>query len=169
MYDNILSKITKYLNPPNAHPSNAGPVNMSSNKVAAVNGIGNKQYGGPSNSIEATRSNPGYTYTNSAPREYMMTGGGRSRRHKRSHGSKKYARKRSLHHRLKHRKSGKRGHGHRHGHTKRRGQRGGYDQYLLNKAFTLGQRFPGFPLLPGQSALANPPPFMPYRNCPGGM
>jgi hypothetical protein len=24
-------------------------------------------------------------------------------------------------------------------------------------------------LLPGQSALANPPPFMPYRNCPGGM
>jgi hypothetical protein len=24
-------------------------------------------------------------------------------------------------------------------------------------------------LLPSQSALANPPPFMPYRNCPGGM
>jgi hypothetical protein len=24
-------------------------------------------------------------------------------------------------------------------------------------------------LLPNESALANPPPFMPYRNCPGGM
>jgi hypothetical protein len=24
-------------------------------------------------------------------------------------------------------------------------------------------------LLPSQSALANPPPFMPYRNCPRGM
>jgi hypothetical protein len=24
-------------------------------------------------------------------------------------------------------------------------------------------------LLPSNSALANPPPFMPYRNCPRGM
>jgi len=104
----------------------------------------------------------------------VMSGGGRSRRHRhrrsRSHssrrGSKKYARKRSLRHRLKHRKSSRRGRGR--GHTKRRGQRGGYAQYLSNQAFTLGQRLPGFPLLPKLSALANPPPFMPYRNCVGG-
>ena len=163
--DNILTKFTKFINPDDSHSSNGSVTNTSSNKVAAVNGIGNKQFGGPCNSAKALNSNPGFTYTNSAPRGYMMSGGGRSRRHKRSSGSKKYARKRSLRYRLKHKKSGKR----KHRHTKRRGQRGGYAQYLTNQAFTLGQRLPGFPLLPNESALANPPPFMPYRNCPGGM
>ena len=140
----------------NSHSTNGIDPNMASCQTAAVNG-GNTQYGGPDNSKQALAGNPGY--------KLIQGGGGRSRRHRRSRGSKKYARKRSLRYRLKHKKSGKR----KHGRTKRRGQRGGYAQYLTNQAFTLGQRLPGFPLLPSQSALANPPPFMPYRNCPGGM
>jgi hypothetical protein len=147
-------------NLPNAHGANGRDPNMASSQTAAVR-EGNTQFGGPKNSIEAMAGNPGYKLTYGG----KQSGGGRSRRHRRSRASKKYARKRSFRHRLKHRKSGKR----RHGHTKRRGQRGGYAQYLTNQAFTLGQRLPGFPLLPSQSALANPPPFMPYRNCPGGM
>jgi hypothetical protein len=125
---------------------------------------GNTQFGGPPTSAKALEGNPGYKLTHGSGKQ---SGGGRSRRHRHSRGSKKYARKRSLRYRLKHKKSGKRKHGHRR--TKRRGQRGGYAQYLTNQAFTLGQRLPGFPLLPNESALANPPPFMPYRNCPGGM
>ena len=147
------------------------------NQHSTVNGIsndkqygitpGNTQYAGSSTSDQALDGKGVIFITPGGQGVSKMSGGGRSRRHRRSRASKKYARKRSLRYRLKHRKSGKRKHGHRH--TKRRGQRGGYHQYLSNQAFTLGQRLPGFPLLPSQSALANPPPFMPYRNCPGGM
>ena len=142
----------------NSHGINGGPTFVSNNKPYGIT-PGNTQYAGSLTSREGLAGAGLYKIT--------QGGGGRSRRHRHSRGSKKYARKRSLRHRLKHRKSGKRKHGHRH--TKRRGQRGGYAQYLTNQAFTLGQRLPGFPLLPNESALANPPPFMPYRNCPGGM
>jgi hypothetical protein len=145
----------------NSHGADGRDPNMASCQTAAVRG-GNTQFGGPPTSAEALAGNPGYKLTHGSGKQ---SGGGRSRRHRRSRGSKKYARKRSLRYRLKHKKSGKR----KHGRTKRRGQRGGYAQYLTNQAFTLGQRLPGFPLLPNESALANPPPFMPYRNCPGGM
>lgn len=146
----------------NSHGANGRDPSIASNKTSAVT-PGNTQFGASGSASSLNREGL-YTLTHGGGKQ---SGGGRSRRHRRSRGSKKYARKRSLRHRLKHRKSGKRKHGHRH--TKRRGQRGGYAQYLTNQAFTLGQRFPGFPLLPSQSALANPPPFMPYRNCPGGM
>ena len=142
----------------NSHGINGGSTFVSSNKPYAVNG-GNTQYTGSLTSKEAMAGKGVMTIKSG------MSGGGRSRRHRRSRASKKYARKRSLRYRLKHKKSGKRGRAH----TKRRGQRGGYAQYLSNQAFTLGQRLPGFPLLPKLSALANPPPFMPYRNCPDGM
>ena len=145
----------------NSHGANGRDPFIASNKTSAVT-PGNTQFGGPTTSAKALAGDTGYKITNA-----KMSGGGRSRRHRRSRASKKYARKRSLRYRLKHKKSGKRNHGHRR--TKRRGQRGGYAQYLTNQAFTLGQRLPGFPLLPNESALANPPPFMPYRNCPGGM
>jgi hypothetical protein len=143
----------------NSHGANGRDPFIASNKTSAVT-PGNTQFGGPPTSAKALAGNAGYKIING-----KQSGGGRSRRHRRSRGSKKYARKRSLRYRLKHKKSGKR----KHGRTKRRGQRGGYAQYLTNQAFTLGQRLPGFPLLPNESALANPPPFMPYRNCPGGM
>lgn len=151
-------------NLPNAHGINGGSTHVANTQTSAVT-PGNMQFGGPNNSIEAMKGNGGYKLTYGG----KQSGGGRSKRHRHRHSraSKKYARKRSLRHRLKHRKSGKRKHGHRH--TKRRGQHGGYAQYLSNQAFTLGQRLPGFPLLPSESALANPPPFMPYRNCPRGM
>ena len=155
------------LNGGNAHSASVGPASVSSNATAGVNG-GNTQLAGSSTS-KAAMAGAGVMKIVPGGKG-VMHGGGRSRRHRhrrsRSHssrrGSKKYARKRSIRHRLKHRKSSRRGH------TKRRGQRGGYAQYLSNQAFTLGQRFPGFPLLPKLSALANPPPFMPYRNCVGG-
>ncbi len=152
------------LNLPNAHGANGRVPNMASSQTSAVR-EGNTQFGASGSAASLNRDGL-YKLTHGVGKQ---SGGGRSRRHRHRHsrGSKKYARKRSLRHRLKHRKSGKRKHGHRR--TKRRGQRGGYAQYLTNNAFTLGQRLPGFPLLPSQSALANPPPFMPYRNCPGGM
>ena len=160
----ILNNQHANLNGGNAHSASVGPTSVSSRATAAVSG-GNTQFGGPSTSARALA---GTGVMKIVPGGKGMSGGGRSRRHRRSRASKKYARKRSLRHRLKHRKSGKRGRGRGRSHTKRRGQRGGYAQYLTNQAFTLGQRLPGFPLLPSQSALANPPPFMPYRNCPGG-
>ena len=146
----ILNNQRVNLNGGDVNGINGGPTSVSSKVTAAVSG-GNTQYQGL---MKITSGGKG------------MSGGGRSRRHRRSHssrrGSKKYARKRSLRHRLKHRKSGRRGH------TKRRGQRGGAGSYSSNVALTFGQKFPGFPLLPNQSALANPPPFMPYRNCGSG-
>jgi len=145
----------------NSHGANGRDPSIASNKTSALT-PGNTQFGASGSAASLNREGL-YKLTHGS----KQSGGGRSRRHRHSRASKKYARKRSLRHRLKHRKSGKRKHGHRH--TKRRGQRGGYHQYLSNQAFTLGQRLPGFPLLPSQSALANPPPFMPYRNCPGGM
>lgn len=169
----ILNNQHANLNGGNAHSASLGPTSVSSRATAAVSG-GNKQFTGSSTSKAAMA---GAGVMKIVPGgNGVMRGGGRSRRHRhrrsRSHsshrGSKKYARKRSLRHRLKHRKSSRRGRGRGRSHTKRRGQRGGYAQYLTNQAFTLGQRLPGFPLLPSQSALANPPPFMPYRNCPGG-
>ena len=160
------SSVLKYeplANTNNSHSANGRDPNTASSQIAAVT-PGNTQYTGPLTSRGALGGNGVMTITSGSSGK-GMSGGGRSRRHRRSRGSKKYARKRSLRYRLKHKKSGKR----KHRHTKRRGQRGGYAQYLTNQAFTLGQRLPGFPLLPNESALANPPPFMPYRNCPGGM
>jgi len=140
--ESSVLKYERLANINNSHSANGIDPKMASSQTSAVT-PGNTQFGGPPTSAEALAGNAGYKII----------------------GSKKYARKRSLRYRLKHKKSGKR----KHRHTKRRGQRGGYAQYLTNQAFTLGQRLPGFPLLPSESALANPPPFMPYRNCPGGM
>ena len=157
----ILDKPNVFLNSNDVIGNTKTPGTAFSNTQKDAVTPGNMQFGGPPTSAKALAGNAGYKITHGG----KQFGGSRSRRHRRSRGSKKYARKRSLRYRLKHKKSGKR----KHRHTKRRGQRGGYAQYLTNQAFTLGQRLPGFPLLPSQSALANPPPFMPYRNCPGGI
>ena len=90
-----------------------------------------------------------------------MAGGGRrrrrsktsrrSRKNRHSHSrSRKYGRKRVTRHRS-------------------RSRRGGYAQYMTNVASSFGQSIPGFPLTSRMSALANPPPFRPYQNCPGGL
>jgi hypothetical protein len=45
---------------------------------------------------------------------------------------------------------------------------GGYAQFMTGLASSFGQSVPGFSLSSKMSALANPPPFRPYQNCPGG-
>jgi hypothetical protein len=40
---------------------------------------------------------------------------------------------------------------------------------MTNIASSFGQSMPGFPLTSRMSALANPTPFRPYQNCPGGL
>ena len=98
-----------------------------------------------------------------------MSGGGRRRRrsktsrrsrknrHSHSHSrSRKYGRKRVTRHRSRSR-------------SRSRSRRGGYSQYMSNVASSFGQSIPGFPLTSRMSALASPPPFRPYQNCPGGL
>lgn len=104
-----------------------------------------------------------------------MNGGGKTRksgRHSRSRGrSKLHKKKRSLKMRRS-RKYAMRSKHSKHSrsrrYTRKRSQSGGYQQYMGNTPFTLGQRIPGFPLPSNLSALANPAPFVPYQNCPGG-
>ena len=90
-------------------------------------------------------------------------GGGRSRRksrknrHRRAGKSRSRSNKRSLKYRLRNKRSRSRS---------RRG--GGYAQFMTGLASSFGQSVPGFSLSSKMSALANPPPFRPYQNCPGG-
>jgi len=93
-------------------------------------------------------------------------GGGRSRRksrknrHRRAGKSRSRSRsnKRSLKYRLRHKRS------------RSRSRRGGrYAQFMTGVSSAFGQIIPGYPLTSRMSALANPPPFRPYQNCPGGM
>ena len=95
-------------------------------------------------------------------------GGGRSRRksrknrHRRAGKSRSRSRsrsnKRSLKYRLRHKRS------------RSRSRRGGrYAQFMTGVSSAFGQSIPGYPLTSRMSALANPPPFRPYQNCPGGM
>lgn len=94
-----------------------------------------------------------------------MSGGGRRRRRsktsrksrKNRHSrSRKYGRKRVTRHRSRTR-------------SRSRSRRGGYAQYMSNVASSFGQSIPGFPLTSRMSALSNPPPFLPYQNCPRGL
>lgn len=93
----------------------------------------------------------------------MAGGGRRRRRSKTSRRSRKnrYSRSRS-------RKYSGRKRMTRHK-SRSRSRRGGYAQYMTNVASSFGQSIPGFPLTSRMSALANPPPFRPYQNCPGGL
>ena len=164
---------TQYLNGENLHGGT-----FTTDQTGGVANAGNTQYGEVGGSPAALRGAGLYSISgsNGSPSAIqtplggsygMMKGGGRrrklSRKHRRSHSSKKYARKRSLKYRVKHRRS------RRHSHSKkvrgRRAQAGGYHQYMGNTPFTLGYRTPGFSLAPNMSALANPAPFMPYNNC----
>lgn len=94
-----------------------------------------------------------------------MSGGGRRRRRsktsrrsrKNRHSrSRKYGRKRVTRHRSLSR-------------SRSRSRRGGYSQYMSNVASSFGQSFPGFPLTSRMSALASPPNFRIYQNCPRGL
>lgn len=53
--------------------------------------------------------------------------------------------------------------------SRSRSRRGGQGQYMTGIASSFGQSMPGYPLTSKMSALANPIPFRPYQNCPGGL
>ena len=171
--------MTSLLNPNNVHGGA-----FTTDKTGAVANSGNTIFGVTGGSAAALRGEGLYSVTGSngmpsAVQKQMgggscgraMVAGGRrskhsgkrSRKHKRSGSSKKYARKRSLKFRMKHRRS------RRHSRSNKvkggkRAQAGGYQQYMGNTPFSLGFRTPGFGVTSGTSALANPVPFMPYNN-----
>ena len=106
-------------------------------------GTGGSSVGSPSSTQTPLSSSHGI----------MRGGGGRRRKHRRTHSrkrsSKKYARS---HSRLRSASS-------------RKAQTGGYHQYMGNMPFSLGVRTPGFALSSNMSALATPTPFTPYSRC----
>ena len=140
-------------------------------KTGAVANGGNTAYGGSVNSASAMRGAGMYSVTgsggspSSTQKSFPQSGGGRRRRCKTSRRSRKnrYSRSRS-------RKYGGRKRVTRHrSRSRSRSRRGGQSQYMANIASAFGQSIPGFPLTSKMSALANPPPFRPYQNCPGGL
>jgi hypothetical protein len=93
-----------------------------------------------------------------------MTGGGRRRRRSKiSHRSRKNRRH------SRSRKYGRKRGSKRVTRSRSRSRRGGYAQYMTGIASSFGQSMPGYPLTSKMSALANPIPFRPYQNCPGGL
>lgn len=138
-------------------------------KTGGVTNAGNTSYSGSGSQAALNQPNKGlYAVQGGATSPSSvhkpmgpMAGGGRrrrrsktsrrSRKNRHSHSrSRKYGRKRVTRHRS-------------------RSRRGGYAQYMTNVASSFGQSIPGFPLTSRMSALANPPPFRPYQNCPGGL
>ena len=144
---------------------------MTDTTGAVVNG-GNTAYGGSVNSAAAMKGAGMYSVTgsggspSSTQKHFPQSGGGRRRRrsktsrrsrknrHSRSRSRKYSGRKRMTRHKSR---------------SRSRSRRGGYAQYMTNVASSFGQSIPGFPLTSRMSALANPPPFRPYQNCPGGL
>lgn len=139
-------------------------------KTAGVANAGNKSYSGSGSQAALTQPNKGLyavqggaTSPSSVQKPMApMAGGGRRRKSKTSRRSRKNRHSRSRKYGRKH--ATKRSTRHR-----SRSRRGGYAQYMTNVASSFGQSIPGFPLTSRMSALANPPPFRPYQNCPGGL
>jgi hypothetical protein len=141
--------------------------------IGAVANGGNEQFGGsgsqaaltePSKGLYAVQGGANSPSSVQRPLPAMAGGGRRRRRSKTSRRSRKnrYSRSRS-------RKYGRKRVTKTRSRSRSRSRRGGYAQYMTNVASTFGQSIPGFPLTSRMSALANPPPFRPYQNCPGGL
>ena len=143
------------------------------NTTGPVANAGNMQFGstgGSANVLNAGNKGlvsvqGGATSPSSVQRPLpAMAGGGRRRRRsKTSHRSKKNRRH------SRSRKYGRKRGSKRVTRSRSRSRRGGYAQYMTNIASSFGQSMPGFPLTSRMSALANPTPFRPYQNCPGGL
>ena len=171
---------TKYLNPENIHGGA-----FTTDKTSVSPNSHNIQYtsvGGSPAALAGTNvrmvvGGSDFKNNNNMLLKYM-SGGGKTRKS----GRRGRGRGRSKLHRKKHSLKMRRSHKHamrskRSKHSRSRSRRysrkrglqsGGYHQYMGNTPFTLGQRIPGFPLPSNLSALANPAPFIPYQNCPGG-
>jgi hypothetical protein len=169
--------ILKYLSPDLNGNNAVGNLNANGGSLrdptGAVANAGNTSYGGSGSQAALTEPSKGLYEvkggTNSPSSVHTplpaMAGGGRrrrrsktsrrSRKNRRSHSrSRKYGRKRVTKSRSR---------------SRSRSRRGGYAQYMTNVASSFGQTIPGFPLTSRMSALASPPPFRPYQNCPGGL
>lgn len=158
------SGVSPYINEGNVHGGA-----FTTDKTGGTANAGNTSYSGSGSQAALNQPNKGlYAVQGGATSPSSvhkpmgpMAGGGRrrrrsktsrrSRKNRHSHSrSRKYGRKRVTRHRS-------------------RSRRGGYAQYMTNVASSFGQSIPGFPLTSRMSALANPPPFRPYQNCPGGL
>jgi hypothetical protein len=159
-----------YVNGGNVH----GGAFVTDTMGAVANG-GNTAYGGSTTSSSAMKGDGMYSVTGIGgspsstqvpfPASNAQKGGGRRRR--RSKTSRR-SRKNRRHSRFRSRKYGGRKRVTK-SRSRSRSRRGGYAQYMTNVASAFGQSIPGFPLTSRMSALANPPPFRPYQNCPGGL
>jgi len=152
--------------------TNGGSV---TDKTGAVTNGGNTAYGGSVNSAAAMKGAGMYSVTGSGgstssvkvpfPNNAQKGGGRRRRKSKTSRRSRKNRNSRSRSRKY----SGRKRVTKTRTHSRSRSRRGGYAQYMTNVASSFGQSIPGFPLTSRMSALANPPPFRPYQNCPGGL
>ena len=163
---------------PGSPYTNGGNVHggaFTTDQTGGVANAGNTSYGGSGSQATLNQPNKGlyavHGGATSPSSEHKpmgpMAGGGRRRRRSRktSRRSRKnrYSRSRS-------RKYGGRKRVTRNkSRSRSRSRRGGYAQYMTNVASSFGQSIPGFPLTSRMSALANPPTFRPYQNCPGGL
>lgn len=170
----ILKNLSPLLNGPNVPGNlnaNGGSLTDQTGGVANARGLQFGSTGGSANVMNASNKGlyavqGGANSTSSAHKPFPSVtqgGGGRSRRksrknrHRRAGKSRSRSNKRSLKYRLRNKRSRSRS---------RRG--GGYAQFMTGLASSFGQSVPGFPLSSKMSALANPPPFRPYQNCPKG-
>ena len=173
----ILQNQSSLLNGGNAVGNLYANGGSMTDTTGAVTNAGNTQFGstgGSANVLSAGNKGlyavqGGTTSPSSVHRPLAtMAGGGRRRRrsktsrrsrknrHSRSRSRKYSGRKRMTRHKSRSR-------------SRSRSRRGGYAQYMTNVASSFGQSIPGFPLTSRMSSLANPPPFRPYQNCPGGL
>lgn len=162
------------INPANSPGNTNTPGTAFSNTTGAIVNSGNVAYTGSPNSPAALAGKGIQQAPTVNANTHKMTGGRRRRNMKsrRRIGSKRqrryYGGSRHKSHKhtgrhckhYSHRKSRK--------HSGSRKLRGGYQQYLGDRAFSLGYATPGMKLPANLSALANPAPFKPYDNCPGG-
>lgn len=173
----ILKNLSQLSNGPNV-VGGSGVTNsggLTSTTGAVANG-GNTSYGGsgsretlltPNRGLYEVRGgahSPSSVHKPFPP--FTQGGGGRSRRksrknrHRRAGKSRSRSNKRSLKYRVRHKRGSR---------SRSRSRRGGeYAQFMTGIASSFGQSMPGYPLSSKMSALANPPPFQPYQNCPGG-
>ena len=145
------------------------------NTTGAVANVRNMQFGSTGGSANVMNAGNkglfsvqgGASSPSSVQRPFpAMAGGGRrrrrsktsrrSRKNRRHSRSRKYGRKRGSKRVIRPR-------------SRSRSRRGGQGQYMTGIASSFGQSMPGYPLTSKMSALANPIPFRPYQNCPGGL
>jgi len=175
MKDNIILKHqTAFVNGGNVNGNLNTPGSSFTSTIGPVANAGNEAFGSTGGSanvmnasnkgLQAFRGGQNSPSSQAIPFPPITQGGG-GRRRRRSKTSRKSRKNRYSRSRKYGRKRGSK----RVTRSRSRSRRGGYAQYMTGLASAFGQSIPGFPLTSRMSALANPPPFRPYQNCPGGL